>query len=571
MGFKRSTLPLSYLLTAALLFGATACGDDTPAPPDDDGDGAANASDNCPAIANADQADTDGDGLGDACDICPAAANADQKDSDGDGVGDACDNCPMTANPGQEDADGDGLGDVCDNCAQAANADQADGDGDGVGDACDNCGPVANPDQSDLDGDGTGDVCDSCIPGGPGKKKVNYPKALYTISLENPNPAVDYTDVEAVDFDKDGVDDFMVLDSGEFRLVVYRSVPDAPTSDKRFERYTTVLPGLGAREMAAIDVNKDGYPDVVTANQLDLVLLFNEDDGGKRVMIESKKVQLKLPNSAPPLDLLSADFDGDGNDDIAVLSNNPAAVFIFFGNGAGGFLRDDQDQLQGTALDLSQLGAEATVWNPNDNDEQKRGQSLTMGNFDSEGGMDLALLTAQNKAVVLTKIVATKDGGKVMGVSNAQRPIELSSANNNFFRHIAAGSLKQNSVDDLGFWAPRTTTENTTLIAELRVMENSNDKGDFQVYYDEPMLFQDLTMLALEDISFDGYADIVGGLYFWRHSYTDGQTYADGRSDMANNEVKPITMVRANVTKDRAPELILAGEQKIVILEPSCP
>ena len=35
---------------------------------DADGDGVLNASDNCPTVANADQADTDGDGIGNACD-----------------------------------------------------------------------------------------------------------------------------------------------------------------------------------------------------------------------------------------------------------------------------------------------------------------------------------------------------------------------------------------------------------------------------------------------------------------------------------------------------------------------
>ena len=35
---------------------------------DDDGDGVPNGSDNCPSVANSDQADCDGDGIGDACD-----------------------------------------------------------------------------------------------------------------------------------------------------------------------------------------------------------------------------------------------------------------------------------------------------------------------------------------------------------------------------------------------------------------------------------------------------------------------------------------------------------------------
>lgn len=83
-------------------------------------------------------------------------------DADGDGVADAADNCPLRCNPAQSDADGDGIGDACDNCPLTANADQADGDEDAAGDACDNCPVVHRPDQGDTDGDGVGDPCDSC-------------------------------------------------------------------------------------------------------------------------------------------------------------------------------------------------------------------------------------------------------------------------------------------------------------------------------------------------------------------------------------------------------------------------
>lgn len=92
----------------ALVVLAGACdGAATPTPdadPNDlDGDGLANAADNCPTRRNVDQHDEDGDGFGDACDNCPDIANPDQRDTSEmrdqfpDGVGDACDLRPGLA------------------------------------------------------------------------------------------------------------------------------------------------------------------------------------------------------------------------------------------------------------------------------------------------------------------------------------------------------------------------------------------------------------------------------------------------------------------------------------------
>jgi hypothetical protein len=86
---------------------------------DSDGDGIDDDIDNCPAVANADQADLDVDGAGDACDL----------DDDGDGVDDLVDTCPDVYDPDQSDTDLDGLGDACDD----------DDDGDGVDDLDDLC------------------------------------------------------------------------------------------------------------------------------------------------------------------------------------------------------------------------------------------------------------------------------------------------------------------------------------------------------------------------------------------------------------------------------------------------
>ena len=116
-----------------------------------------------------------------------------ESDSDGDGIADADDNCPDRREPGpgghergrprrrlrprrrqrhgarrrrqlpaienagQEDADGDGLGDACDDDTVVTDTDT---DDDGIPDAEDNCPDVANPLQEDTNGAGRGDACD---------------------------------------------------------------------------------------------------------------------------------------------------------------------------------------------------------------------------------------------------------------------------------------------------------------------------------------------------------------------------------------------------------------------------
>jgi hypothetical protein len=179
---------------------------------DADGDGKADGYDNCPFVANRDQADTDGDGVGDACDNCPTVPNPDQRDTDGDGKGDACDddldgdgipnaqdNCPNIPNAAQTisfpnlfgpgtghganglgdacnpDIDGDGIPNAADHCPRYPDASNpvtvpgvncvVDSDGDGVDDSHDNCPTVPNPDQKDTNNNGIGDACDPDIDG----------------------------------------------------------------------------------------------------------------------------------------------------------------------------------------------------------------------------------------------------------------------------------------------------------------------------------------------------------------------------------------------------------------------
>ena len=96
---------------------------------DSDHDGVMDCNDACPGTELGVTVDTNG---------CPIEEEEEEQplDTDGDGVPDSVDNCPTIANSDQADGDSDGEGDLCDNCPTVANIDQVDTDGDGIGDAC---------------------------------------------------------------------------------------------------------------------------------------------------------------------------------------------------------------------------------------------------------------------------------------------------------------------------------------------------------------------------------------------------------------------------------------------------
>jgi hypothetical protein len=123
--------------------------------------------------------------------------------------------------------------------------------------------------------------------------------------------------VYVCDFDRDGYLDILITDIK--RTVLYRGLPGG-----RFEDVTRSM-GLGHLKKGLysicwVDIDGDGWPDLILANPQDGLRIFRNEEG-KHFADYTKKSNLKFPLSAATI--TAADFDKDGRLDLFVSFASP--------------------------------------------------------------------------------------------------------------------------------------------------------------------------------------------------------------------------------------------------------
>jgi len=197
------------------------------------------------------------------------------------------------------------------------------------------------------------------------------------------------TSVVAVDLNGDGALDLVVTNWGHVDTSTEPTtyIPDTTISvlfgngDGTFQQAQNQSVGTGPLRVIAGDFNGDGNPDLIVAteqsstqNRGSLVVLFGDGQGG----LHNGGTYIV---GSSPRDLISSDVNGDGIPDLLVghasLDNNSGALNVLLGNGDGTFQAP------------SDVAVGSDVF------------ALAAGDFNRDGKLDVALTVANKAASVI--------------------------------------------------------------------------------------------------------------------------------------------------------------------------
>jgi hypothetical protein len=101
--------------------------------------------------------------------------------------------------------------------------------------------------------------------------------------------------------------------------------------------------------LAVGDLNGDGVPDVIATNPMasSMSVFLGRSNGMLAPAIQVPLVAINWPEPTMPYSVAIADFDGDGFGDAAVADNSSGRVLVELGNGDGTFRTGSQPMIEG--------------------------------------------------------------------------------------------------------------------------------------------------------------------------------------------------------------------------------
>jgi hypothetical protein len=198
---------------------------------------------------------------------------------------------------------------------------------------------------ADLKGNGQQDFI--FADAGLDRVNVQYPQPGQSFTQDRSDGILAPGAVEVADVG--GTQYLVVANSGANDVVVYRIVNGQPDTDPRTVH--TYFAGTDPVGITVADVNQDGIPDVVVANEgsNDVSILLGQGSGSDWTLVPGPRLRA----GAGPVSTAVADRTGHGIPDLVVTNSQSNNVYVLPGVGHG-FFNDQNPLVLNTGLDPQQ-------------------------------------------------------------------------------------------------------------------------------------------------------------------------------------------------------------------------
>jgi hypothetical protein len=375
----------------------------------------------------------------------------------------------------------------------------------------------------------------------------------------------DPTDVVASDLDGDGDKDILTISSLNDKVVWYENLDGLGTFGS--QRLISDQAD-GVKSTLAIDIDGDGDIDVLSASSVDNTIAWHENLNGQGAFGPR---QIITDNLNQAWDVEAADFDGDGDVDVAAISFEEKSVWFENRDGAGDFSNEMllSDTSSPRAITIGDVDSDGDI----DILTGSHSSGISLLKNDGLGNFEITSITASVQASNLNLHDFDLDGDLDLTVSfsgSSGSSYSFLYENTDGFGNFAFGAYFNFEPNSFNYsetiWPFDLDGDGdldvlTSVFSGIGWCENDNgycEAGNLN-YIDGISGY-----FILEDLDNDDQLDIVlagGGSVFWYKNEHDGQAVTFGPRQVISDYV-PFDIYRfalADIDTDGAVDVVVTS------------